>query len=114
MTTSCSYIKRCRFYCVDCFAEIPSECICDRIVEYDAVTGYPIVNVTQDEEAYLYNESVSEIRSQETAESTSEGNDMLLHDIDFLYELGDSKMGEIVRYEISHGYDISQDKIEHR
>jgi hypothetical protein len=95
------------FYCVDCFADIKSECICDRIAGYDASTGYPIVDLTEDEEAYLCSESVSEIQSRETAESTPEGNDMLLHDIDFLYELGDSKMGEIAWYDLSLMYDIS-------
>jgi hypothetical protein len=35
-----------------------------------------------------------------------EGNDMLLRDIDFVCELGYSKMGEIMRYELSDGYDI--------
>ncbi|MGC2569903.1 MAG: hypothetical protein WA364_00210 [Candidatus Nitrosopolaris sp.] len=104
MTTSSSNIKRCRFYCTDCFAEVPSECICDRIAGYDASTGYPIVDLTEDEEAYLCSESVSEIQSRETAESTPEGDDMLLHDIDFLYELGDSK---IARYDLSLMYDMS-------
>jgi hypothetical protein len=50
-----------RFYCIDCFADIESECICNRIVGYDAETGYPIVDLTEDNEAYLYNGSVSQV-----------------------------------------------------
>jgi hypothetical protein len=45
------------FCCVDCFAYIESECFCDRIVGYDAQTGYPIVDVTEEEWAYLHNKS---------------------------------------------------------
>ena len=45
------------FYCVDCFAYIESEFFCDRIVGYDAETGYPIVDVTEEEWAYLHNKS---------------------------------------------------------
>ena len=47
------------------------------IVGYDAVTGYPLVDITEHEEAYLYDKSVSEVRSQETAESTSDRTDTL-------------------------------------
>jgi hypothetical protein len=43
-----------KFYCVGCFADIESECICDRIVGYDAVNGYPLVDITDEEWAYLY------------------------------------------------------------
>jgi hypothetical protein len=49
-----------RFYCIDCFVDIESECICDRIKGYDAVTGCPIVDMTEEERAYLYDKSVSE------------------------------------------------------
>jgi hypothetical protein len=45
----------CKFCCVDCFAYVESECFCDRILGFDAETGYPIVDVTEDDEAYLYN-----------------------------------------------------------
>lgn len=48
------------FYCVDCFAYIESECFCDRIVGYDAETGYLIVDVTEEEWAYLNNKMVSD------------------------------------------------------
>ncbi len=51
----------CRVYCIDCFAAFESECICDRIVDYDAVTGYPVVDVTEEEWAYLYNQSVPDV-----------------------------------------------------
>jgi hypothetical protein len=46
-----------RDYCIDCFADIESEFICDRIVGYDAETGYPIVDVTEEEWTYLHNKS---------------------------------------------------------
>lgn len=103
MTTSFSYIRCCRFYCTECFADIKSECICDRIVGYDAATGYPIVDLTEDQEAYLCNRSISEARSQEP---TPEATEISPHDVNFLCELGDSKMGEIARYELSQMYDI--------
>lgn len=108
MITSSSNIKDCRFYCIDCLADIEAECICGRIVEHDAATGCPIVDLAEDEEAYLYNRSVSEARSQEP---TPEATGISPHDINFLCELGDSKTGEIVRYELSL-YDIPLDKIE--
>ncbi len=108
MTTSSSNIKSCRFYCTACFAETEFECICDGIVGYDPETGYPIVDMTEEEEAYLNHESASDVQSQETAESTP----VSLHDIYFLCELGDSKTGEIVRYELSEMYDVSLDEIE--
>ena len=87
--------------------KVKSECICDRIAGYDASTGYPIVDLTEDEEAYLCSESVSEIQSRETAESTPEGNDMLLHDIDFLVRIRRLKMGEIAWYDLSLMHDMS-------
>ena len=37
---------------------------------------------------------------------------MLQHDINFLCELGDSKIGEIARYELSQMYDIPLHEIE--
>jgi hypothetical protein len=51
----------CKFYCVDCFAYVESECFCDRIVGHDPETGYPIVNLTEDDEAYLYIGSASQV-----------------------------------------------------
>jgi hypothetical protein len=51
----------CKFYCVDCFAYIESECICSRILGYDPETGYSVVNLTEDDEAYLYNRIVSQV-----------------------------------------------------
>lgn len=53
--------RNCRVYCIDCFAAIESECICDRIVGYDAVTGYPVVDVTEEEWAYLYNQCLGDV-----------------------------------------------------
>jgi hypothetical protein len=53
-----------KFYCVDCFVYIESECFCDRIVGYDPETDYPIVNLTEDDEAYLYNVSVSQVGNE--------------------------------------------------
>jgi hypothetical protein len=50
-----------RFYCIDCLADIESECICNRIVGYDTVTGYPRVNMTDEEHAYLYNGTISQV-----------------------------------------------------
>jgi len=38
-------------------------------------------------------------------------HDMLLRDIDFVCELGYSKIGEIMRYELSDAYDISLHEI---
>ena len=49
-----------KFYCNDCFADIESECFCNRIVGYDAETGYAVVDITEDDEGYLYNKKVSE------------------------------------------------------
>ena len=107
MTNSFSNIKD-GFYCNDCFADVESECICDRIVGYDAVTDCPIVDVTEEEEAYLHNKSVSREYEVETLQNQQpEAGDMLLRDIDFLCEIGDSKMGEIMWYELSDAYDIS-------
>jgi hypothetical protein len=51
----------CKFYCVDYFAYVESECFCDRIVGHDPETGYPIVNLTEDDEAYLYIGSASQV-----------------------------------------------------
>jgi hypothetical protein len=79
------------------------------VVGYDATTGYPIVDLTEDEEAYLYNRSVSEARSQEP---TPEVTEISPPDVNFLCQLGDSKTGEIARYELSQMYDIPQDEIE--
>jgi len=45
------------FYCSECFADRESDCICDRLVGYDAETGYPIVDVTEEEWVYLHNRS---------------------------------------------------------
>jgi hypothetical protein len=73
---------------------------------------HSIVNVREDKETYPYHENLNEVQSQETAESTPEVTDMLLHDIDFLRELGDSKMGEIAGYELSQMYDIPLHEIE--
>jgi hypothetical protein len=98
-----------KFYCNVCFADRESDCICDRIVGYDAVTGYPCVDMTDEEYTYLYNRSVSEARSQEP---TPEVTEMLPHDINFVCELGDSKTGEIARYELSQMYDIPLNEIE--
>ena len=47
-----------KFYCI---ASIESECICNRIVGYDAETGTPRVDMTKEEWAYLYNRSVSQV-----------------------------------------------------
>ena len=47
-----------RFYCIDCFADYESECICDRVVAYHAITGHPIVDMTDEESAYLNNQNV--------------------------------------------------------
>lgn len=49
-----------KFYCIDCSAYIESECICNRIVGYDAETGIPRVDMTEEEWAYLYNKNVCE------------------------------------------------------
>ena len=108
MTNSSSNIKG-RFYCTECFAEIEAECMCDRIVGCDTATGYPIVVFTEDEKAYLYNRSVSETRSEEP---TPEVTEISPHDVNFLCELGDSKMGEIARYELSQMYDMPLHEIE--
>jgi hypothetical protein len=43
------------FYCSECFADRESDCICERIVGYDAETGYPVVDVTEEEWVYLHN-----------------------------------------------------------
>jgi DTW domain-containing protein YfiP len=43
-----------KLYCRDCFAAIESECLCNRIVGYDAETGVPIVDISDDEWHYLY------------------------------------------------------------
>lgn len=43
-----------KFYCCECFAYDEDECFCTKIVGYDADTGYPIVDVTDDEWYYLY------------------------------------------------------------
>jgi hypothetical protein len=48
------------FYCIDCFADTESECICNRIVGYDAMTGYPVVDITDEEWAYLNNQNIRE------------------------------------------------------
>jgi hypothetical protein len=104
MTSSPFNIKD-GFYCNDGFADIESECICDRILGY--VNDCPIVDLTEEEEAYLHNKSVSHEYEAETLQNQQpEGNDMLLRDIDFLSELGHSKTAEIMRYELSDGYDI--------
>jgi hypothetical protein len=104
MTNSSSNIKD-GFNCNYCFADVKSECICDHILGY--VNDCPIVDLTEEEEAYLHNKSVSLEYEAETLQNQQpEGNDMLLRDIDFVCELGDSKMGEIMRYELSDGYDI--------
>jgi len=50
-----------KFYCINCIASIESECICNRIVGYDAETGTPRVDMTKEEWAYLYNRSVSQV-----------------------------------------------------
>ena len=50
-----------KFYCVDCFAYTESECFCDRIVGYDPESGYPIVNLTEDDEKYLCNGGVGQV-----------------------------------------------------
>ena len=92
MTTSSSNIKSCRFYCTECFAETEFECTC-----VDA-TGLPFVDLIENEETYLHNKSVSGIRSEETPVSP--------HDINFLRDLGDSKTGEVTRYELSQMYDV--------
>jgi hypothetical protein len=106
MTNSSSNIKD-GFYCNDCSAYVESECICDRIVGYNEVTDCPIVDVTEEEEAYLHNKSISRVCEAGSLQNQlPEGNDMLLRDIDFVCELGDSKMGEIMRFELSDGYDI--------
>ena len=48
------------FYCIDCFADIESECICNRVVGYDAMTGYLVVDITDEEWAYLNNLNIRE------------------------------------------------------
>lgn len=41
------------FYCNDCFADVEEECICNRIIGYDA-DGVPIVDINDYEWYYLY------------------------------------------------------------
>jgi hypothetical protein len=43
-----------------CFADIESECICNRVVGYDAMTGYLVVDITDEEWAYLNNQNIRE------------------------------------------------------
>ena len=43
------------FYCDECFADRESDCICDRIVGYDVVTGYPCVYMTDEEPIVQWN-----------------------------------------------------------
>jgi hypothetical protein len=40
-------------YCVDCFANIRSQCICSCIEGYDLATGIPIVSISEEEWEYL-------------------------------------------------------------
>jgi hypothetical protein len=47
-----------KFYCCECFANVEGECICDRIVGYDAETGIPKVDMTDEEWYYLYGSQV--------------------------------------------------------
>ena len=45
--------KRFSFYCVECLADSPQDCICKKILGYDKVTGIPIVALTNEECEYL-------------------------------------------------------------
>jgi|SRR5215469_968506 len=107
MTTSSSNIKD-GFYCNDCFADVESECICDHVVGYDTVTG----DVTEEEEAYHNRSITQDFEAGNSQNQRPEGNDMLLRDIDFVCELGDSKIGEIMQYELSDAYDMSLHEID--
>jgi hypothetical protein len=42
-----------QFYCVECFADSPQDCICKKILRYDKETDIPIVNLTAEECRYL-------------------------------------------------------------
>jgi hypothetical protein len=42
-----------RFYCVECLAESPQDCICKKILRYDKETGIPVVALTNEEWEYL-------------------------------------------------------------
>ncbi|MGA9150856.1 MAG: hypothetical protein WBZ36_09770 [Candidatus Nitrosopolaris sp.] len=53
-----------KFYCNVCFADRESDCICNKTVGYDAVTGYPCVDMTDEEHVYLYNGSVSQVSDE--------------------------------------------------
>ena len=50
-----------KFYCINCIAPIESECICNRIVGYDAETGTPRVDMTKEEWAYLFIAKVTQL-----------------------------------------------------
>jgi hypothetical protein len=39
--------------CINCF-NYKAECICDRIISYDAETDIPVVEVTDEEWDYIY------------------------------------------------------------
>jgi hypothetical protein len=41
------------FYCVECLADSPQDCICKKILGYDKETGIPIVALTYEECEYL-------------------------------------------------------------
>jgi hypothetical protein len=41
------------FYCVECLADSPQDCICKKILRYDKETDIPIVNLTAEGCRYL-------------------------------------------------------------
>jgi hypothetical protein len=41
------------FYCVECLADSPQDCICKKILGYDKETGIPVVDLTDEECEYL-------------------------------------------------------------
>lgn len=45
--------KHFSFYCIECIADSPQDCICKKILRYDKETGIPVVALTNEEWEYL-------------------------------------------------------------
>jgi hypothetical protein len=45
--------KHLSFYCIECIADSPQDCICKKILRYDKETGIPVVALTNEEWEYL-------------------------------------------------------------
>lgn len=45
--------KHFSFYCIECIADSPQDCICKKILRYDKETGIPVVALTNEELEYL-------------------------------------------------------------